>query len=696
MNMKRSNQMKMLSILLLSAMLAAGCSSNAANTSNTAATTTTDAATTASANQTSDSASDAAVELASANAAEQADFDENDSLTAWSADSATTIAFSSASATVTGGGAKAVGGVVTISTAGTYVVSGMITDGQLVVDAPDDADVHIVLNGVQITNNDGAAIYVKEAGKAIVTLQEGTDNRLIDGATYADTSEDAPTAALFSKGDLTINGTGKLAVTGSANDGITSKDDLKIMSGTITVNASDDGLVGKDLVAAKDGLVTVKAGGDGVKTTNDTDADKGYVAITGGTFHIASEKDGIQAATSILIADGIFEIISGGGNTKSTKTHEEQFGGRGFPGQTQAQTETTASTDESESSSAKGLKGAANVAIAGGSFSIDAADDAIHSNANIAITGGQYRIASGDDGIHADTALAISDGTIVVTTSYEGIESANIAISGGEIHIAASDDGVNVGGGNDSSGAAGGDMFAATDGMLNISGGYLYVNADGDGLDSNGSVVMSGGTAIVNGPTTNGNGPLDYNGTFEQSGGTLVAAGSAGMAQAPSDTSKQLALMMTFPSTLEAGTLVSVTDNNGKTIATFQPAKSFSSFVFSSASLSSGEQYTIATGGSVSGGAATEGYAEGGTVSGSTKVLAFEMGEKVTYVNESGVTTAPSGFGGGGGRGMGGGGRGGMRGTPPTDMPNGGTPPADMPSGGTPSTDMPEGGQTNG
>ncbi|MFC4100307.1 carbohydrate-binding domain-containing protein [Paenibacillus xanthanilyticus] len=675
--MKRSHTMKLLSILLLGAMLTAGCSSNAANTSSSTTTTNATSESTAAVDQTTGAAA-AAVELASASAADQADFDENDSLTIWRADSATTIAFSGSVATVTGSGAKAEGGVVTISTAGTYVVSGTIADGQLVVDAPEDADVHLVLNGTQITNNDGPAVHVKEAGKAIITLQEGTDNSLSDGATYADTSEEAPTATLFSKGDVTINGTGKLTVTGNAKDGMTSKDDLKIMSGMITVKASDDGVVGKDLVAVKDGTITVEAGGDGVKTTNETDADKGYVAITGGTFHITSQHDGIQAASSILIADGAFDIVSGGGNAKSTKTHEEQFGGRGFQDQAQTQTDTTQATEETESASAKGLKGTANVAIAGGSFTIDAADDAIHSNANIAISGGQYSIASGDDGIHADTALAIASGTIAITKSYEGIESADIAISGGEIHVTASDDGVNVGGGNDGSGATGGDMFASTGGVLNISGGYVYVDSEGDGLDSNGNVVMTGGTAVVNGPTMNGNAPLDYNGTFEQSGGTLVAAGSAGMAQAPSDTSKQLALMMTFPSTLEAGTLVSVTDSAGQTIAAFQPTKTFGSFVLSSAALASGESYTISTGGTSSGNA-TDGLYESGAVSGSTKVVTFEMGEKVTYVNESGLTTAASshgGMGGGGGRGMGGG-RGGMRGTPPTDMPNGGTPPAD-------------------
>lgn len=684
--MSRSNKAKLIAISLLSALLVAGCSSNAADPAATAPGSASAASGQASS---SGAAIAAAAQLASLDASEEAGFDEDDELTAWSADSATAIALSASGASVNGSGATAEVGVVTIAQAGTYVVSGTSSDGQLVVEAPEDAVVHLVLNGANITKKDGPGIYVKEADKTVVTLQEGTENAVTDGETYADTSEEAPTAAIFSKGDLTINGAGKLTVQGNANDGITSKDDLKIMSGTIDVKAADDGMIGRDLFAVKDGAITIEAGGDGIKSTNDDtdkDKDKGYVAIVGGTFKIASGNDGIQAATSLLIAGGTFDIVTGGGSAASTKTHQEDGpggfggGGRGFGGSPQGQVQgqdqgqaqpqdrpqdppqdQTAGTEETESFSAKGLKAAANIAIADGKFTIDAADDSIHSNANIAIIGGEYSLSTGDDGTHADTALSISGGTIDIAKSYEGIESADIAISGGDIRVAASDDGVNVSGGNDGSGAGGpgggGDMFSATDGALTISGGYLYVNASGDGLDSNGSMVMTGGTAIVNGPTNDGNGPLDYNGTFEQSGGTLIAAGSAGMAQAPSEDSTQRALMMTFTSTLEAGTLVTVTDSSGKAVATFAPAKTFRSVVVSSPDLKAGESYTISTGGKSSG-TEKDGWYDGGSTTGSTKVVTFTLGDSVTYVNESGVTTANTGGGPGGGRGPGGGGGG--------------------------------------
>lgn len=662
--MNDSNKAKWIAIALISAALAAGCSSN-----NTANTSSPAAAASASASKTSSSgaAAAASVKLASLKASEQAGFDDNDSLITWSADSSTAIALNASGAAVTGSGASADGGVVTIKQAGTYVVNGTVADGQIVVDAPEDADVHLVLNGANITKNDGPAIYVKQADKTIVTLQEGTDNAVSDGATYADTSEEAPTAAIFSKSDLTFNGTGKLTVTGKSKDGITGKDDLKIMSGTIDVQAADDGVIGRDLVAVKDGTVTVKAGGDGVKSTNDADADKGYVAIVGGTFDITSENDGIQAASTILVGGGTYNIVSGGGYANSTKTHADNGPG-GFRGQQGSQTQTQSATTDSESSSAKGLKATGDIAIADGNFKIDAADDTIHSNANLLISGGQYVLASGDDGMHADNSLSVSNGTVNITNSYEGIESADIAISGGNIHLASQDDGVNVSGGKDGSaaGGSGGDSFSTTDGMLAISGGYLYVNAGGDGLDSNGSATISGGTAIVNGPTDNGNGPLDYNGTFEQSGGYLIAAGSSGMAQAPSEDSSQRAIQMTFPNTLEAGTLVTLTDSSGKALTAFTPVKTFSSIVISSPNLKAGESYTLSTGGK-STGTATDGLYDGGETGGSTKVVTFTLGDKVTYLNESGVTTAPTGGfgGGGGGRGHG---PGGQR---PDQMPNG-------------------------
>ncbi|MBW4841093.1 MAG: carbohydrate-binding domain-containing protein, partial [Paenibacillaceae bacterium] len=309
-----------------------------------------------------------------------------------------------------------------------------------------------------------------------------------------------------------------------------------------------------------------------------------------------------------------------------------------------------------ESLSMKGLKASGDIVINNGSFTLDSADDAVHGNANISIKDGKFEVASGDDGIHADATLAIAGGTITITKSYEGIEGGAIAVSGGETRLSASDDGVNVSGGND--GGSSQDEFAASSSnILTISGGYLYVDAAGDGLDSNGSIVMTGGTALVNGPTNSGNGTLDYNGSYEMTGGILVAAGSSGMAQAPSDTSSQYSVTMTFPEAQQAGTLVHLEDNAGNEILTFAPAKNFQSIVISSPDLKKGS-YVLYTSGSSTGSVKDGMYTDGKYVGG-TKVVSFEISDSITtWLNESGVTTGNTGFGpGGGGRG----GKGGMR-----------------------------------
>jgi hypothetical protein len=255
---------------------------------------------------------------------------------------------------------------------------------------------------------------------------------------------------------------------------------------------------------------------------------------------------------------------------------------------TTAQTESDTATD-----SYKALKAGSFLTIAGGSFTIDAQEDAVHSNTGVAITGGSLTISAGDDGIHADDSVYIGNGLITIETCYEGIEGMRIDIAGGEIDLTASDDGINVAGGNDSSGG-GRDMFAEVDGArFIISGGALNVNADGDGLDTNGSGYITGGMVTVSGPTNSGNGALDYNGVFEISGGTLIAVGSSGMAQAPSGGTTQLSIAGNLDSAQTAGSALTLPDASGNTILSFTPNKAYQYVAFSSADLKVGETYSI-------------------------------------------------------------------------------------------------------
>jgi hypothetical protein len=528
------------------------------------------------------------------------------------------------SITFEGSGATVHGNILTITSAGMYSISGTLNDGQIIVNTQDAATVVLVLNGADITYSTSAPIYVSNAEKTVITLADGTENYVTDGSSYLfEDAEDEPNAAIFSKDDLTINGNGSLTVNANYNNGIASKDDLKITGGTITVNAVNDGIKGRDSIAVKDGTITINAGGDGMQSNNDEDAEKGYVVIEGGTFNITAGMDGIQAETSLLVSGGDIAITSGGGSVNTSTSGGGGWGGRGMGGNPNKPTE-----------SAKGLKAGVDITITAGTININSADDSIHSNNRITINGGDMLLASGDDGIHSDTTLEINGGNISITQSYEGIESSTITINDGNIHLVASDDGINAVSGTGGA-AAGGmpgrgqGMFESGDNYLYVNGGYIAIDALGDGMDINGPIDMTGGVVIVNGPTSNNNGALDYAGAFNLTGGFIVAVGSAGMAQAPSMSSTQYSVMHTFPSTQAAGTMIHIETEDGEEILTFVPTKAYQSVVLSSPKLKNGSTYIVYSGGS-STGTVTDGLYSGGTYTAGTEVTSFTISSMVT------------------------------------------------------------------
>jgi hypothetical protein len=172
------------------------------------------------------------------------------------------------------------GSKVTITSAGTYKISGSLTDGQIIV-AAEGAEVTLILNGVDIHCSSNAPIYVKSAKDTFIVLADNTENSVSDGSTYVFevVGEDEPNAAIFSTSDLKISGEGSLDVYGNYNDGIASKDELKIESGTIIVTSVDDGVRGKDNIVVEDATITINAGGDGLKSDNQEDAAKGFIFI---------------------------------------------------------------------------------------------------------------------------------------------------------------------------------------------------------------------------------------------------------------------------------------------------------------------------------------------------------------------------------------------------------------------------------
>ena len=372
-------------------------------------------------------------------------YDAEDYDTDYSDENPQSVTLKKNSIDFSGDGATVNGSTLTITGAGAYVLSGTLNDGSIVINTDKNATVRLVLKDAHITSGSGAAIYSRQAGKTLVTLEAGTQNSLTDSASRDSADTDAPSAALYVQDDLTINGDGALSVTGSYNDAITSKDDLKIMSGTITIPSSaDDGIVGRDATKIAGGAITINAAGDGIKATNDEDTAKGTIQIDGGTFDITAGADGIQTENTLTVGGGTFSLVTGGGSANSSDK-------AGTPGSTWGswqQTPQTASDDANDTpQSAKALKAGNAIVIKGGTYHIDSSDDSIHSNGTIDIKDGTFTLSSGDDGIHADTFLTIDGGIFDITKSYEGLESMSITLNGGKGSIVSSDDGINAAGG---------------------------------------------------------------------------------------------------------------------------------------------------------------------------------------------------------------------------------------------------------
>ncbi len=532
-------------------------------------------------------------------------------------------------------------GDVNITESGEYVIEGTLMDGQIIVDVPDTDTkvVTLIFNGVNITCSDSAPVYVKSADKVVISLVEGTTNTLTDGTsyTYDDATEEEPNACIFSKDDMVISGEGTLNVYGNFNNGIVSKDDLTITGGTINVTAVNNGIKGKDSIAIKTANITVNAGADALKSDNATDEGKGFILIEDGTFKLTSGEDAIQAETCMEIKGGTFDITTGEGATTTSWGNKDDWAKPGFGWGDGS------SSSSSTETSIKAIKAGCDITISGGDFTISSEDDAIHSNVTLEISGGTFNIESGDDGMHADNSLTINGGDITITQCYEGIEATYIYVNDGDIHIESEDDGFNAAGGNDSSAMGdrpGMNAFSEGTGALTITGGYIYLDASGDGLDANGTFNMSGGFAIVNGPDNSGNGAFDYGTSCSVTGGFILAVGASGMAQMPSSASINCA-MITLNSTVSAGTLLNIADSDGNTVLTFEATKSYNNFVLCTEALQTGETYTVSTGGSVTGDS-TDGIYDG-QYSGGTKQTTFTISDTLTSNSGGGM----GGFGGG-------------------------------------------------
>ena len=398
------------------------------------------------------------------------------------------------------------GNVITVSAAGTYYLTGTLTNGQIVVDAADTDKVQLVLDGVAVNCEGSAALYVLSADKVFVTTVKGTVSKFSSTGEYVDTDGNEVDAAIFSKDDITLNGEGTLQAQSETGHGIVSKDDLKITSGTYEIEAAKNGLRANDSVRIADGTITIEAGTDGIHCENTEDISKGYVYIADGTINITAGTDGIDASGDVVIEDGDVNVETAGGSTGAV-TNSNQFGGMGWGGKNRNTTSSSASTE-----SAKGIKSDGTITVSGGNVKVDSSDDGIHSNGSIVFDGGTVDIASDDDGIHADYELTVNAGEITVTAG-EGLEATLITINGGNIEINASDDGVNAA--QKVSGYT--PCFTMNDGVLTVNMGQ----GDTDAIDSNGNIVINGGTIYITAQS-----PFDYDGSAQLNGGEVYVNGT--------------------------------------------------------------------------------------------------------------------------------------------------------------------------
>ena len=470
----------------------------------------------------------------------------NEDLT-WDSSGEKTIDLANPTAT---DGVSVENGTITITSGGTYRLTGEYS-GQVKIEAAKTDTVRLVLDNAKITNSTGAAINVVSAAEAIIYTAAGTTNTVADEANYAATGDDDPDAAIYSTANLTLTGEGSLSVKGAYEEGIHTTGGLVIASGTLDVNAANTGIKGKDYVDITGGIVNVTAAQDGIKSTNTDDESMGFTRLSAGSVTVSAGDDGLKAPHTLEISGGTLNI------EKSNEGIEAQY---------------------------------------------------------INILDGDVTVNSTDDGINAslkdsssDTSSDTTSGT--ATTGQQTQQNQN-----GQVQQAPAGGGAAPGGSQGSTGQnqnmpqpptdgamPGGGTFEVVDAAINISGGTVTVNAEGDGIDSNGTATFSGGTVTVNGPAAGGNNALDSNGDLLLNGGTVTAGSTADMFEAPSSASTSGYLKITDSSALTQGSTVQVTDSSGTVVANYKITTSGVQLVLvSNKNIVKGQSYTVSvTSGSV-------------------------------------------------------------------------------------------------
>ena len=555
-----------------------------------------------------ESASDIDFDLELTESTIDTEFTDREKSGSYKASEAVKITLNKTTATVSGSGAKADGSTITITEEGVYIVSGTLEDGQIIVDASDFDKVQIVLDGVHINCKTNAAIYVREADKVFITLAENSSNTLGGGNEYTQIDDNTVDGVIFSKSNLVCNGTGSLTIEADYKHGIVSKDDLVITGGTYKIAAADNGITAKDQIKILNGSFDIDAANSAVKAKNTDDAELGNIYIAGGIFTIEAEQDGFHATGSIVVDDGTITVNSG----------DDGF-------HAELDTVIHGGTILVEKSN-EGLEGK-RVVVNGGDITINASDDGINA-ANSgddgvnAINPGANAVGSGDDDSNAassnnDSSAAVNSGDDgSISGEADGKEPQQMppdTENGSDMQPSQDFDPENAPsdgnapqnfdpGNAPSDGDAPQKMQGGPGGggnselYIKITGGTLTVSADGDGLDSNGGLLVTGGTTIVYGPTSDGDSALDYDGSAIATGGTLAAIGSAGMTESFSEDSTQPVITYYCTETQSAATTITLTDSDGSALFTIAPEKAYASIVFTCSEMKLDATYTLTAG----------------------------------------------------------------------------------------------------
>lgn len=472
-----------------------------------------------------------------------------------------------------------------ITSSGTYLLSGTINLNEAISFTKKAENVYLIIKDANITITDDKAISSKLDLEITILGTNTITNSL--GELSSDEN------LIKCGGNLTINGSGTITLN-STKSGIKAEGLCNLFGANLNITSVGQGISAEsiyvdgstiNITSQKDGL-HAEIDYDEIDSSNSVvfNIEKGFIYIKSGNITIDSIDDGMQADSFVRIDGGTINITTNGGApSKITESSSDNASGKGIKA---GNIDYTLATDpDTELELTSELYG---IIINDGNITINANDDAIHSNGYFILNGGTTTISSGDDGLHAETIGEMNGGVYKVIKSYEGYEAAKVQISGGTLDITSSDDGINAADGNETRMGVGNSNC-----YLVISGGTISVNALGDGLDSNNSILISGGYIYVDGPTNGGNGSLDSETGIIVNGGTLIATGALGMVETPASNSTQYSISYASSSTINANTSIKLVDENNIVIVEYNTLKTSQSIIISSNDLVKGKTYKL-------------------------------------------------------------------------------------------------------